>query len=188
MTLSMPTPAAKRAQARHVIDESEGGKEDDLPASTKALMAAASKHKRASGGWKGNVQKGPVSALVVATTHRRDVKAQFLEAASRASYILRFAGVCKETADQIYQVSVGGDASPNPAYLQGEQLLRQVLKPTLDLLEAGKELPVGLEPVGLEPPPGVLMRGWCVMDPFGIEPLAQAASHGHAEVVALLLR
>jgi ankyrin repeat protein len=85
-------------------------------------------------------------------------------------------------------VSVGGDASPNPAYLQGEQLLRQVLKPTLDLLEAGKELPVGLEPVGLEPPPGVLMRGWCVMDPFGIEPLAQAASHGHAEVVALLLR
>ena len=108
MTLGMPTPAAKRAQARHLVDESERGPEDVLPASMKALQAAASKQKkRASGGW--NVAAGGMSALVVATTHRRDVKAAFLEAASRAGYGLHRAGVCKETADRARGTRQGGN-------------------------------------------------------------------------------
>ena len=176
--VSMPSPAQKRAQARHIVSYSEP-EPPPVSASAKALAAAKSRSGAGTGGkptlgknkWTSN--KGNISALLATSAHRQDMNKRFKETSSRAGYKLTYAGMCKATADLVYMASLGGEIDT----------IRKALKPALDALEAGEALKAATEgEEATEPEPGHLHAEWMILDPFGLCPLSQAAGNGHVEV------
>ena len=178
--VSMPSPAQKRAQARHIVNYSEPEPPPVISASSKALAAAKARTAGASAGGKPTLgknkwtsNKGNIGALLATSAHRKDLNKRFKETSSRAGYKLTYTGMCKATADLVYMASLGGEIDT----------IRKALKPALDALEAGETPMAAVDGEGaMEPEPGHLLTGWAILDPFGLCPLSQAAGNGHVEV------
>ena len=203
-----PTPAEKRAQARHLLvpPPTKGELiEDDDKKGKLAKVLDEQKQKNGNSRWKGS--KSSVSSLTTMIDLRREMRSHKMNDAARAGYQLQCVGVCEELADLIYSASLNGEV---------DKLLEEALAPALVAAAAAAAAPTESEeppPIetagkgkkGAPPPapppaeeplpivngpfgPEPLAAEWRVRDPFGMEPLAKAASSGFSEVAQLLLR